>query len=70
MKMEPRCPSTLAAPWQGLGVLLPRGDLISLECPPPRVSLVVDSLFLGGSEELDRISGEWRLALVTRITST
>jgi hypothetical protein len=24
--------------------------MIYLECPPPRVSLLVDSLFLGGSE--------------------
>jgi hypothetical protein len=36
--------------------------MISLECPPPRVSLVVDPLFLGGSKELDNVSGEWRLA--------
>jgi hypothetical protein len=27
MKMDPRCPSTPATPWQALGVLLPRGDL-------------------------------------------
>jgi hypothetical protein len=27
MKMDLRCPSTPAAPWQALGVLLPRGDL-------------------------------------------
>jgi hypothetical protein len=34
--------------------------MISLECPSPRVSLVVDSLFLGGFEGLDGVSGEWR----------
>jgi hypothetical protein len=33
--------------------------MISLECPPPRVSLVVNLLLLGGSEELDGVSGEW-----------
>jgi hypothetical protein len=27
MKMDPCCPSTLAAPWEALGILLPRGDL-------------------------------------------
>jgi hypothetical protein len=27
MKMDLRCPSTPAAPWQALGVLLPHGDL-------------------------------------------
>jgi hypothetical protein len=32
--------------------------MISLEYPPPRISLVVDSLFLGGSEGLDSVSGE------------
>jgi hypothetical protein len=32
--------------------------MISLKCPPPRVSLSVDLLFLGGSEELDGVSSE------------
>jgi hypothetical protein len=41
--------------------------MISLECPPPRVSLVVDRLFLGGSEGLDDVSGEWRLAPAIRL---
>jgi hypothetical protein len=27
MKMDLRCPSTPAVPWQAPGVLLPRGDL-------------------------------------------
>jgi hypothetical protein len=31
--------------------------MIYLECPPPIVSLVVDSLFLGGSDGLDGVSG-------------
>jgi hypothetical protein len=53
-----RPPSSLRPP---LGLAM-----ISLECPPPRVSLVVDRLFLGGSEGLDDISGEWWLAHVIR----
>jgi hypothetical protein len=44
--------------------------MISLECPPPRVSLVVDSLFLGGSEGLDGVSSEWRLTHAIRVAST
>jgi hypothetical protein len=44
--------------------------MISLECPPQRVSLVVDHLFLGGSEGLDGIFGEWRLALAIRVPRT
>jgi hypothetical protein len=52
--------------WQPLLVLV----MISLECPPPRVSLVVDSLFLGGSEGLDDVPGEWRLAPAIRVAST
>jgi hypothetical protein len=44
--------------------------MLSLECPPPRVSLVVDLLFLGGSEELDGVSGEWRLPQVIRVPRT
>jgi hypothetical protein len=32
--------------------------MISPECPPPRVSLVVDLLFFGASEGLDGVSGE------------
>jgi hypothetical protein len=27
MKMDLRCPSTPATPWQALGILRPRGDL-------------------------------------------
>jgi hypothetical protein len=73
MKMDLRCPSTPATPWQALGVLLPREVLplglamISLECSPPRVSLVVNFLFLVGSEGLDSVSGEWRLAHAIRL---
>jgi hypothetical protein len=44
--------------------------MISLECPPPRVSLVVDHLFLGGSEGLDVFSGKWRLAPTIRVAFT
>jgi hypothetical protein len=44
--------------------------MISLECPPPRVSLVVDLLFLGGSEGLDGVSDKWRLAPVIRVAFT
>jgi hypothetical protein len=44
--------------------------MISLDCPPPRVSLVVDLLFLGGSEGLDGVSGEWQLAHVIRVPRT
>jgi hypothetical protein len=44
--------------------------MISPECPPQRVSLVVDSLFLGSSEELDDVSGEWQLAPVIRVPQT
>jgi hypothetical protein len=44
--------------------------MISPECPPPRVSLVVDSLFLGGSEGLNDGSREWRLAHAIRVAST
>jgi hypothetical protein len=44
--------------------------MISLEYPPPRVSLVVDLLFLGGSEGLDNVSGEWRLAPAIRVPQT
>jgi hypothetical protein len=44
--------------------------MISPECPPPRVSLEVDSLFLGGSEVLDGVSGEWRLAHAIRVASS
>jgi hypothetical protein len=43
--------------------------MISPECPPPRVSLLVDSLFLGGSEGLDSVSGEWQLAHAIRVPS-
>jgi hypothetical protein len=41
--------------------------MISLDYPPPRVSLVVDFLFLGDSEGLDDVFGEWRLAHVIRV---
>jgi hypothetical protein len=44
-------------------------ELISPECPPPRVSLVADLLFLGGSEELDVESDEWRLPHAIRVAS-
>jgi hypothetical protein len=44
--------------------------MISLEYPLPRVSLVVNSLFLGGSEELNDVSGEWRLAHAIRVAFT
>jgi hypothetical protein len=30
MKMDLRCPSIPATPWQALGVLLPRGDPLGL----------------------------------------
>jgi hypothetical protein len=43
--------------------------MIYLECPPPRVSLIVNLLFHGGSEELDGISGEWRLPHAIRVAS-
>ena len=44
--------------------------MIYLECPPPRVSLIVDLLFLNGSEELDGVSDEWRLAHAIRVPRT
>jgi hypothetical protein len=44
--------------------------MISPECPPPRVSLIVELLFLGGSEELDGVSNEWRLAHAIRVPRT
>jgi hypothetical protein len=44
--------------------------MISPECPTPRVSLVVNSLFLGGSEGLDDVSSEWRLAPAIRVAHT
>jgi hypothetical protein len=43
--------------------------MISPEYPPTRVSLVVDLLFLGGSEGLDDVTGEWRLTHVIRVAS-
>jgi hypothetical protein len=58
-----KCPPSLWQPPLGL-------VMISPECPPPRVSLVVDFLFLGGSEGLDGVSGEWRLAHMIRVAST
>jgi hypothetical protein len=57
-----RPPSSWRPPW-GL-------TMIYLECPPPRVSLVVDLLFLGGSKGLDGVSGEWRLVHAIRVAST
>jgi hypothetical protein len=44
--------------------------VIYLECPPPRVSLVVDLLFLDGSEDLDGVSDEWRLTHAIRVPRT
>jgi hypothetical protein len=44
--------------------------MVSPECPPPRVSLVVDLLFLGGSEELDGVCGEWWLLHAIRVPHT
>jgi hypothetical protein len=44
--------------------------IISPECYPPVVSLVVDLLFLGGCEELDGVSSEWRLPHAIRVAST
>jgi hypothetical protein len=75
MKMDLRCPSAPAAPWQALGVLLPRGDPHGLgkdfsRVSSPRVYLIVDRLFLGSSEGLKGVSGEWRLAPAIRVAST
>jgi hypothetical protein len=44
--------------------------MISPECPPPKVSLVVDLLFHGDSEELDGVSDEWRLVHTIRVPRT
>jgi hypothetical protein len=44
--------------------------MISLECSPPRVSLVVELLFQGGSEGLDDFFGEWWLAPTIRVAFT
>jgi hypothetical protein len=44
--------------------------MISPECPPPRVSLIVDLLFLGSSEELDGVSDEWRLVDMITVPQT
>jgi hypothetical protein len=54
--------SFLVAASLGLG-----DDILSVL---PQESLSVDPLFLGGSEELDDIRGEWRLAPVIRVPST
>jgi hypothetical protein len=75
MKMDLRCPSTPVVPWQALGVLLPRGDLPwalqwSLPSVLPQGSLVVYLLFLGGSEELDGVCGEWWLLHAIRVPHT
>jgi hypothetical protein len=51
--------------WPSLGLAM-----IYLEGPPPRVSLVVDLLFLGGSEELDGVSDEWRIPHAIRVSHT
>jgi hypothetical protein len=45
------------------------GDDLS-QVSSPRVSLVVDLLFLGGSEELDGASGEWWLPHAIRVAFT
>jgi hypothetical protein len=58
-----RRPPSLWRPLLGLAMISP-------EYPPPRVSLVVDLLFLGGSEGLDGVSREWRLAHAIRVAST
>jgi hypothetical protein len=77
MKMDPRSfnsggavassrhPPSLWRPPLGLAMIS-----LSLECPPPRVSLVVDPLLLGDSEELDGVSDEWRLAHTIRVPQT
>jgi hypothetical protein len=44
--------------------------MVSPECPPPRVSLVVNSLFLDGSEELDGVPDECRLTHVIKVPRT
>jgi hypothetical protein len=44
--------------------------MISPEYPPPWVSLEVNFLFLSGSEGLDDVSGECRLAPAIRVAST
>ena len=44
--------------------------MISLEYSPLRVSLVVDLLFRGGSEEQDGVFGEWPLDHAIRVPST
>jgi hypothetical protein len=44
--------------------------MIYLKYRLPRVSLIVNLLFLGGSEGLDVIFDEWRLAHVIRVAST
>jgi hypothetical protein len=58
-----RCPPSSWRPPLGLAMISP-------ECPPPRVSLVVDLLFLDGSEELDGVSGEWQCAHTIRVPRT
>jgi hypothetical protein len=58
-----RRPPSLWRPPLGLAMISP-------EYPPPRDSLVVDSLFLGGSEGLDDVSSEWRLAHAIRVGFT
>jgi hypothetical protein len=45
-------------------------EMITLECPPQRDSLVVDSLFLSSSEGLDGVSGELWLTHAIRVAST
>jgi hypothetical protein len=42
-------------------------EMISPKYPPPRVSLIVNFLFLGGSEGLDGVSGKWRLPHAIRV---
>jgi hypothetical protein len=57
------CPPILWRPPLGL-------EMIPLECPLPRVTLVVDSLLLGGSEHLDGVFDEWQLPHTIRVAST
>jgi hypothetical protein len=44
--------------------------MISPKCPPPRVSLVVDLLFLDGFEAINGVFDEWRLAHTIRLPRT
>jgi hypothetical protein len=48
----------------------PLGLVIISRVSSPRVSLVVDFLFLGGSEGLDSVSSQWRLLHAIRVASS